>query len=110
EWLGTDGTLQASYPPNKRTLGASVLSLPMLARVRGASAPVMDAGIVDLTTFSAVATFAQPVHDSTGRLRGIVATDLLLSDLSASLQTVITAQAQQHQHLLISVVDAQGDL
>jgi PAS domain S-box-containing protein len=109
-WLDARGTLQVSYPPNLRTLGATYSSQQFFQRARVASGPIVEDGIVDLTTFDAVVTFAVPVRDRAGHLRGILATNLLLDDLSASLQTIIAAQAQQGQHLLISIVDAQGRL
>ena len=55
-------------------------------------------------------TLAAPVRDRAGRLRGVLATSLLLDDLSEPLLTVIAAQARQHQQPAISIVDAQGHL
>lgn len=109
-WLDPRGTLQISMPTDIRTLGEDFSGQPVFQSARAASGPVVEDGIVDLTTFNAVVTFAVPVRDRAGRLRGVLATNLLLDDLSAPLRTIIAAQAHQHQHLLINIVDAQGRL
>ena len=123
-WLGADGTLQASYPSNVRTLGSNIRALGadfasqqafqevfrQARDERSAPHPVLRDGIVDLTTYTPVAALALPVHDSRGRLAGILGTNLKLDDLNQSFQSVIASQRQQHQHLVISIVDAQGRL
>jgi PAS domain S-box-containing protein len=109
-WLDAHGTLQVSDPTDLRTLGEDFSGQQVFQRARLASGPIVADGIVDLTTFNAVVTFAVPLRDGAGHLDGVLATNLLLDDLSAPLRTVIAAQAQQHQHLLISIVDAQGRL
>ncbi len=107
-WLDPRGTLQVSFPPDIRTLGENFSGQRIFQRARVASSPVVEDGIVDFTTYNAVATLAAPVRDRAGHLRGVLATNLKLGDLNATLQTVINAQARQR--LMISIVDAQGRL
>lgn len=111
-WLDAEGVLRISAPADPRTLGVDFsqdpLSVYQLARQ--ATGPVVEAGVVDLTTFDAVVAVAQPVRDAGGKLLGIVATNLSLDALSVPLRSVIDAQARQHHHLLISLLDQDGQL
>ena len=109
-WLTPDGTLQASVPSNPRTLGTDFSTQDVFRRAEVASGPVIQDGVVDYTTYHSVVVFAYAVRDRTHHLVGILATNLRLNDLSEPLTSVISSQAQQHQHLLISIVDAQGQL
>lgn len=107
-WLDPRGTLQVSFPPDIRTFGENFSGQPIFQRARVASGPVVEDGIVDFTTYNAVATLAAPVRDRGGRLRGVLAANLKLGDLNATLQTIINTQARQR--LMISIVDAEGRL
>ncbi len=109
-WLDAHGTLQTSAPTDIRVEGSPFSSATVFQRARVASGPIIADGIGDLTIFNAAVTLATPVRDGSGRLRGVLAASLLLSDLNQPLQTVIAAQARQHQSLLISIVDAGGRL
>lgn len=111
-WLNATGVLLVSVPEDPRTLGVDFsqdpLSVYQLAQ--HATGPILAAGVVDLTTFDAVVTVAQPVRDSAGKLLGIVATNLSLDALSTSIRSVVNAQRHQSHHLLISLLDQDGQL
>lgn len=109
-WLDTSGIMRVSVPMDVRTVGADFSRQRLFQRAVSATEPIVEPGIVDLTTFNAVVGVAAPVRDDGGRLVGVVATNLLLDDLSAPLRQVIDAQAQRHQRLTISVIDDQGQL
>lgn len=112
-WLSPHGTLQVSVPADIRTLGADFSNQQAFQRARaerGKLYPVLEDGIVDLTTFHAVVTLALPVRDGAGRLLGMLATNLRLDDLNQMLRPVVASQIQEHQHLVMSIVDAQGRL
>ncbi len=111
-WLDADGVLRVSAPEDPRTLGVDFSQDPLSVYQfsRQATGPVIEAGVVDLTTFDAVVAVAEPVRDSGGKLLGIVATNLSLDALSVPLRTVIDAQARQQHHLLISLLDQEGQL
>jgi PAS domain S-box-containing protein len=109
-WLGSRGTLQVSVPTNQITLGADFSSDEVFRRARLATGPVIEDGIVDLTTYHFVVIFAMAVRDPGGRLLGILGTNLRLDDLSQPLVSIIASEAKQHQHVVLSIVDAQGRL
>ncbi len=109
-WLDAQGMLQVSAPADVRTLGQDLSGQQIFQRARGAAGPIVEDGVTDFTTYAAAMTMATPVRDRAGRLRGILAMSLRLDQLSEPLRTIIQAQARQGQHLLISVVDAQGRL
>ncbi|MDQ2805711.1 MAG: ATP-binding protein [Chloroflexota bacterium] len=109
-WLDAAGIMRASVPADRRTQDLDLGQAPLFQQARGAVAPVTAAGLVDLTTFNAVVTIALPVRAPDGRLLGIVATNLLLDDLSAPLRTVVEEQNRQGHPLLISMIDDQGQL
>jgi len=109
-WVDTSGIMRVSVPMDVRTVGADFSRQRLFQRAVSAVEPIVEPGIVDLTTFNAVVGVAAPVRDDGGRLVGVVATNLLLDDLSAPLRQVIDAQAQRHQRLTISVIDDQGQL
>jgi signal transduction histidine kinase len=111
-WLDAQGVLRVSAPEDPRTLGVDFSQDPLsvFQLARNATAPVVEAGVVDLTTFDAVVAVAQPVRDVGGELLGIVATNLSLDALSIPLRSVIAAQTRQQHHLLISLLDQDGQL
>ncbi|HEX6507282.1 MAG TPA: ATP-binding protein [Chloroflexota bacterium] len=109
-WLDRNGILQLSVPSNVRTLGESFAAQPVFTAALRSTRPVLQDGVIDFTTYNAVVMLDVPVRDSTGRVLGVVGTNLLLDDLREPLASVIASQAKQHQHLLISIVDAQGQL
>lgn len=109
-WLDAQGMLRVSAPADIRTLGQDLSGQQIFQRARGAASPVVEDGVTDFTTYAAAMTMAMPVRDRAGRLRGILVMSLRLDQLSEPLRTIIQAQARQGQHLLISVVDAQGRL
>ncbi|HEX8917568.1 MAG TPA: ATP-binding protein [Chloroflexota bacterium] len=109
-WIDPHGILQLSVPSNVRTLGESFAAQPIFMAALRSTHPVLQDGVIDYTTYNAVVMLAVPVRDSRGNLVGVVGTNLLLNDLAEPLASVISSQARQHQHMLISIVDAQGQL
>jgi PAS domain S-box-containing protein len=109
-WLDAQGILQLSVPSNMRTLGESFAEQPIFTSALRSTHPVLQDGVIDFTTYNAVVTLAVPVRNARGTLLGVLGTNLLLNDLSEPLVSVIGSQARQHQHVLISIVDAQGEL
>lgn len=109
-WLDSNGVLQLSIPSNARTLGESFAAEPIFNSALRSPHPVLQDGVIDFTTYNADVMLAAQVRDSRGRLVGVLGTNLLLDDLRQPLVSVIASQARQHQHVLISIVDAQGRL
>ncbi|HEY7347016.1 MAG TPA: ATP-binding protein [Ktedonobacterales bacterium] len=111
-WLDADGVLRVSVPQDPLTLGVDFSHDPLSVyqKARNATSPVVEEGVVDLTTFDAVVAVAQAVRSPDGMLQGIVATNLSLNVLSVPLRTVINAQERQQHHLLISLLDQDGQL
>ncbi len=109
-WLSPNGTVRVSVPANVRTQDTDFSQQPLFQQAMQSDGPVIEAGIVDLTTFNAVVAMAQPVRDQQGTLLGIVATNLLLDDFNTRLRAVVDEQARHGQELLISVVNDQGQL
>ncbi len=109
-WLDTAGIMRVSVPMDLRTHDLDLAQAPVFQRAREASAPILEAGLVDLTTFNAVVTIAVPVRAADGRLTGVVASNLLLDDLSAPLRTVVDEQNRQAHPIMISMIDDQGQL
>lgn len=107
-WLDAQGILQFSVPSNLRTLGESFAGQPIFTAALRSKRPVLQDGVIDYTTYKAVVKLAVPVRDSRGRLLGVLGTDLLLSDLTEPIVGVEKSQAKQHQHVVISIVDARG--
>jgi PAS domain S-box-containing protein len=72
--------------------------------------PVFEVGAVVEPTFNAGVIIAEPVHDSSGNLVGIIATNFSLGDLSEPLKAVVKAQQDQGRRLMISLIDDRGEL
>ena len=109
-WLDANGILRASVPGNARTEGSSFAGSRLFLRATTASAPVTEAGVVDLTTYNAVAAIAQPVRDDRNRVVGVVVLNLLLDDFSASLRAIADEQDRQGNQVRLSLVDEDGVL
>lgn len=109
-WIDAAGRMQVSVPMDVRTLGTDFSEERVFQRAISADGSIVEGGAVDLTTFNAVAIIAAPVHDATGKLRGVVATNLLLDDFSAPLRTIVQQQASQNQQIYISMLDDHGHL
>lgn len=109
-WLDTAGALRASEPLNLRTMGANFFSPAVFRQVVSAKGVSVQAGTVDLTTFNADINFAVPVRDTAGRLLGVLGAGVLLDGLNAPIESVMNAQAAQHETLRISMLDQQGNL
>ena len=107
-WFDASGILAVSVPTNARTLGSDFSKRRLFQDASAASGPIIEAGVVDLTTYNAVAAIAQPVRDAQGRLTGVVALNLLLDNFSESLRAIVDEQARQKNVINISLVDAQG--
>ena len=112
-WLDPEGTMRVSVPSDVRTENMSMAQSSIFQRARSAatgSDPLLQAGVVDLTTFNAVVSIAFPVRDSSGHFKGVLATNLLLDDLSLPLRTVARDQQQRGHAIEISMIDDQGQL
>ena len=109
-WFDTSGIMRASVPANPRTQGSDFSQRRLFQQARAAGGPITGSGIVDLTTYQAVAAIAQPVRDRQGQLLGVLALNLSLGDFSTSLRAIVDEQARQGKPLLISLVDNQGVL
>lgn len=109
-WLDTTGALRVSVPSDPRTLGTRFASMPVFQQAENSNGPVVEGGSVDPTTSNKVMTIGEAVRDNRGQFMGVVATSLLLGELSSSLQIVIAAQPIQGQHLIIDILDNSGQL
>lgn len=111
-WLDASGVLRVSVPANFRTLGEDFSNDPNLLfqRAENNNGPVVGDGTVDLTTFHAVVSVAEPVRDNRGQFLGVLVANLQQDSLGTSLRPVIAAQATQGQHLIISILDDRGRL
>jgi PAS domain S-box-containing protein len=125
-WIDPIGALRISCSPNpnKRpdeppvcddTLYAEFTPPNVIDQVLHAAptstAPVFEVGIAEETTFNAGLIIAEPVHNAKdGSLFGIVAANISLDNLSIPLEKVVQEQQKQGRRLLISIIDAQGEL
>jgi len=110
-WLDPVGALKVAWPQTSELGVGSEFSPPEVVQRAIASAdPVYEVGIAVTTTFSAGVIIAEPIRNFDGRLIGIVAINLSLFELSEPLATVVNAQLHQGRHLLISIIDSQGEL
>ncbi|MGE5334040.1 MAG: ATP-binding protein [Nitrososphaerota archaeon] len=107
-WLDAQGILRVSVPSNPHTMGASYAISPLFHDARISDGPVVEGGAVDPTTSQDVVTVADAVHGSRGEFLGVLATTILIDNLSTPLQTIIAAQTLQGEHVLITMVDDQG--
>lgn len=111
-WLTPDSHLRVSVPTDFRTLGAAFSNQKLFRHAvaqRGTVRPVIEDGIVDLTTFNAVLTILLPIH-AHGHLTGVLGANLKLDDLNQSFSPVVASQVQHHQHVRISILDDAGRL
>lgn len=109
-WLDATGVMRASEPVNLRTLGASFATQSLFQRALVAKGVVVQAGIVDLTTFNADMNFTIPVRDASGNLLGVLGAGVLLDGLNAPIEAVMSAQEAQRSTLRVSIIDQQGNL
>jgi signal transduction histidine kinase len=109
-WLDAAGVMRVSVPTDVRTIGTDFSEERVFLRAQSATGPFVEAGVVDLTTYNPVAIVAQPLHAADGRLLGVVATNLLLDDLSQPLRTIVDEQANQGHRLSISMLNERGVL
>lgn len=109
-WLDTSGVLRASVPANLRTLGASYQASPAYLRALQSPDVVIQADVVDLTTFNADISFSVAVRDGTGALLGVLGATVLLNVLNDPIQSVMTSQSGKSQSLRITILDGVGDI
>src|SRR5436309_1278634 len=81
----------------------------LVQRALTATNPVFEVGIAEETTVNAGVIVAYPVR-TRGKLVGIVAASLKLTELSIPLGKVVEAQQHQGRRLMISIIDDQGRL
>ncbi|HEX9039128.1 MAG TPA: ATP-binding protein [Ktedonobacterales bacterium] len=111
-WINTFGELLLAVPSEGVTLLSQfeppdVIQRALLPQTVSA---VMEVGVAHAPMFDPGVTIAQPVRDSQGQLRGIVAASLSLAEMSAPLKTVVSAQAKQRHNLIIRILDNLGEL
>ncbi|NNJ11799.1 GAF domain-containing protein [Chloroflexales bacterium ZM16-3] len=106
-WLNADGLLRVSIPSSARTVGTDYSGERIFQRARESGGPLVEAGVVDLTTFNPVAVLGHPVYSDDGRFLGVVAANLLLDELSAPLRTIVSEQGSR---MNIQVLDGEGRL
>ena len=110
-WLDPLGILRASSPSAQLSLGTEFEPPGIVQQALASNGPVFEVGIAADTTLNAGIIIAAPVRTaSNGSLLGIVAVNLSLVDLSEPLQSVVKVQEEQERHLIISVIDAKGEL
>ena len=109
-WLDPVGTLLFSWPADSIDVGTEFSPPDVVQRALTASSPVFEVGIAVETNFNAGVIIADPVHDTQGKLVGIVAMNLSLAELSEPLGTVVHAQQLQNRQLKISIIDSRGEL
>ena len=109
-WLDASSILRVSVPSDPRTLGTAYVGDPVYQLARDNNGPVLGDGSVDATTSHNDVTIGEAVRDNRGQFMGVVAVNLLLDDLSASLRVVVAAQTTQGRHLIISLLDTSGQL
>ncbi len=110
-WLDPVGTLEDVWPQTSNLgVGAEFSPPDVVQRAIASADPVYEVGIAVTATFSAGVIIAEPVRTPDGQLVGIVAISLSLFELSEPLTTVVSAQLHQGRHLLISIIDSQGEL
>ncbi len=104
-WLNAEGLLEVSVPSSPRTAGIDYSGEQVFLSALQSGQPLVAAGVVDLTTFNPVAVLGHPVYTGAGGFRGVVATNVLLDELSAPLRTIVTEQGRP---LHIQVLNADG--
>lgn len=109
-WLDSFGALEASWPQGRSVVGSEFSPPGVIQRARGSTGPVFEVGVAAETTLMAGVIIAAPVRTSSNVLLGIVAANLSLVELSQPLKTVVQEQRRQGQQLMISVIDASGEL
>ncbi|HEY7848841.1 MAG TPA: cache domain-containing protein, partial [Ktedonobacterales bacterium] len=107
-WLDTSGMLRASVPANLRTLGASFAADPLYQRALKTRNVVVEADVVDLTTFNADISFSIALRDGNGVLLGVLGASVLLDELNIPIQSVMSSQPAQSQSLRITILDNEG--
>jgi signal transduction histidine kinase/HAMP domain-containing protein len=109
-FLDPSGIEQQSVPDDVRSRGSDFSKRRFFQQARLITEPVVEAGIVDLTTFNAVVTIAIGVRDQNQKLIGVLAANLRLDDLSEPLLAINTEQAGKGRNLVVSIIDDQGQL
>lgn len=106
--LGANGAMRYHYPEGPvSTVGTDFSFRQYFIDARASRAPLMSAGRISPTTNQPVVTAVMPVRDSAGSFLGVVATNLNLQQLSATL-TQITADPSAG--LRVSILDATGQI
>ncbi len=110
-WLDPLGIVRVSWPQSGNGgLGSEFEPPEIVVQALTATGPVFDVGVAAEITFNPGVIIADPVRAADGKLVGIVAVNLSLDELSEPLKTVIQAQQRQDRHLMISIIDARGEL
>ena len=109
-WLDPTGALRVSVPVNLRTLGANFSADPLFQRAILTRNVVIEADVVDLTTFNADISFSVALRDAHGALLGVLGASVLLDELNIPIQSVMNAQSAQSQSLRITILDNEGKI
>jgi len=106
--LDARGVMLYHYPEGPgSTVGVDFSFRPYFQAALTASRPLMSAGRISPTTGQAVATAVMPVRDADGRFLGVVATNLALQQLSATLTEIASDPTSG---LRVSILDATGQI
>jgi PAS domain S-box-containing protein len=120
-WLGPLGNILVSSPHDKYVLGSEFAPPDIVDQARktahGASGPaaVFDVGVAAESTLaektlSPSVIIADPVLNSNRELIGIVAASISLKELSEPVTKVVDDQHLLARQLMISILDARGEL
>ncbi|HEX8730984.1 MAG TPA: cache domain-containing protein, partial [Ktedonobacterales bacterium] len=109
-WLDDTGILRVSVPTNLRTLGSSFAADPAFQQAAQGSSVVVQADVVDLTTFNADISFSIAIRDPRGVVLGVLGASVLLNELNVPIQSVMTNQLTRNQTLRISILDHSGKI
>lgn len=109
-WLDNTGILRVSVPTNLRTLGASYAADPAFLQAARGSAVVVEADVVDLTTFNADISFSIAIRDAQGAVVGVLGASVLLDELNIPIKSVTNTQMAHDQTLRITILDHAGNI
>ncbi|MDE3231026.1 MAG: GAF domain-containing protein, partial [Chloroflexota bacterium] len=109
-WLDNTGILRVSVPTNLRTLGSSFAADPAFKQAAQGTSVVVQADVVDLTTFNADISFSIAIRDAHGAVLGVLGASVLLDELNIPIQSVMTSQLTRSQTLRISILDRSGKI
>ena len=106
--LDADGVMLYHYPEGPgSTVGDDFAFRPYFKAALASREPLMSEGRISPTTDKPVVTAVMPVRDRAGNFLGVVATNLDLQQLSATLTQISTDPSSE---LRVSILDASGQI